>query len=250
MKVVSSVLGICAVALCLCAHEAIGQGSLSPPGPPSPMMKTLDQVEPRTPITNLPWSITAPGAYYLTTNLVTLVAQHGITVLADHVTIDLMGFALVGTGPFGGNFNAINVPGSQANLKVLNGTIAQWSGEGVSAMLARNGQLENLRVTEAGRAALHVGDGWTVIGCVVHSNCFYVPGPALQANRHSTIKDCTAHLNNGAGIMTGEGSVIIGCAAFTNIVGFAGMPRGCRISDCEASFNSSVGILMVESLSS
>jgi len=32
-------------------------------------MKTLDQIEPRTPISSAPYTISASGAYYLTNNL-------------------------------------------------------------------------------------------------------------------------------------------------------------------------------------
>ena len=32
----------------------LAQGSLTPPGAPAPTMKTLDQIEARTPITNRP----------------------------------------------------------------------------------------------------------------------------------------------------------------------------------------------------
>jgi hypothetical protein len=65
--------GIClaaALSLTLVAAGTIfAQGPLTPPGAPAPTMKTLVQVEPRTPVSSLPFSITEPGSYYLTTSL-------------------------------------------------------------------------------------------------------------------------------------------------------------------------------------
>jgi hypothetical protein len=49
--------------------SALGQGVLTPPGSPAPTMKTLSQVEPRTPISSVPYTITESGSYDLTTNL-------------------------------------------------------------------------------------------------------------------------------------------------------------------------------------
>src|SRR3954470_4200181 len=80
------------------------QGTLTPPGAPAPTMKTLDQVEPRTPIdaTHTPgdadslFKITQPGSYYLTANVTGVPAKHGVEIAASGVTLDLNGFDLVG----------------------------------------------------------------------------------------------------------------------------------------------------------
>lgn len=66
---------------------AFGQGSLIPPAPPSPTMRTLAQLEVRTPISSAPFTITEAGSYYLTTNL-TISAGNAITIAASGVTLD------------------------------------------------------------------------------------------------------------------------------------------------------------------
>ena len=60
--------------------------------------QTIDEAEPRTPISSLPYIITQPGSYYLTSDLTMTTDVNGITVDANHVTIDLMGFSLIGPG--------------------------------------------------------------------------------------------------------------------------------------------------------
>ena len=81
----------------LTAGHAAAQGSLTPPGgAPAPTMKTLDQVEARTPIDSIPFTITEGGSYYLTANLTGVPLADGITVNASDVTIDLNGYTLDG----------------------------------------------------------------------------------------------------------------------------------------------------------
>src|SRR5580698_4690509 len=95
----------------------LAQGSLTPPGAPGPTMKTLAQIEPRTPISSLPFSITAPGSYYVTTNLT---GTAGITIASGSVTLDLHGFTLAGSA---GSSNGISSADSLTNVVIENGTV-------------------------------------------------------------------------------------------------------------------------------
>ena len=87
--------------LLMLAPETHAQGPLAPPaGPPAPSMKSLDQIEPRTPISSLPFTIAAPGSYYVTRNLALSAGEpgDGITIQTDNVTLDLGGYSLDGGG--------------------------------------------------------------------------------------------------------------------------------------------------------
>src|SRR5438477_8418295 len=91
-------LGVAAALLLPLA--AFPQGSLTPPGPPAPTMKKLDEVEPRTNLqatpvpagvntsnANYDFIITQPGSYYLSTNL-GVTKTNGIQITAEGVTLD------------------------------------------------------------------------------------------------------------------------------------------------------------------
>ncbi|MGA2137325.1 MAG: right-handed parallel beta-helix repeat-containing protein [Verrucomicrobiia bacterium] len=223
------------IALALAGPLAFGQGPLTPPGPPAPMMRTLDQIEPRIPITNLPWTVTAPGSYYVVTNLVgDPVLPDGIIVQASDVTIDLKGFTLQG-GAGGGN--GINVSGGVKNLKVFNGVIRNWTSNGISSQNADNGQLTDLRVSNNGASGISVGMGWTVAACQCLSNATV----GLYTQGYCTIKDCTAAYNaGGAGFSMGGYCVLTGCAAVTNMLGFS-TAMDCSLANCTAGNNGQIG---------
>ena len=81
-----------------------------------------------TPISSVPYTINQPGSYYLSRNLTMTADSNGITVKADNVTIDLMGFTLKGRGT--GEKDGITMNG-RSNVEVRNGTVENWGGAGV-----------------------------------------------------------------------------------------------------------------------
>src|ERR1051325_3438226 len=85
-----------ALAFSVLPSALLAQGSLTPPGAPAPTLKTLDQVEPRTPISSVPFTITNSGSYYLTASL-NVTNGDAITIATNGATLDLNGFTLSST---------------------------------------------------------------------------------------------------------------------------------------------------------
>jgi hypothetical protein len=106
--------------------------ALTPGGAPQATMKTLHQVEPRTPLAagqpgvtqeaNGGFTINVRGSYYLTTHL-EVASGNGITILADRVTLDLNGFSITSSSAAVSG-HAIEVSGFHPSLTVRNGFIA------------------------------------------------------------------------------------------------------------------------------
>lgn len=81
---------------------AFGQGTLAPTAAPATTMRTLDQLDARTPlgtpgqVTTSTITIDQPGSYVLVGD-VTVSAGDGITILSRNVSLDLNGFTIAST---------------------------------------------------------------------------------------------------------------------------------------------------------
>ena len=138
-------------------------GPLDPPGAPG----ATDSVKlPGTPISSIPYTITESGSYYLTRNL-TAVSGDGITINADFVTLDLMGFAL--TGP--GSGITSNPATTRRNNAIRNGIIRGWA-VGVDTRNFIRSTYEDLRVTDSLGAGLIIGSGNSVLRVMAAYNLY------------------------------------------------------------------------------
>jgi hypothetical protein len=152
-------------------------------------MKTLDQIEARTPISSAPFTINQPGSYYLTTNL-TVSSGNAITIAANGVTLDLNGFTLSSTEA-SPNGAGVLLSSSRVHIHIFNGHISGnvtysggvYAGSGFASGIVYSGSPpRNARVT-----------GVSVSRCLQHG--IHVPGFS------NVIESCTVYTVGGNGIV-------------------------------------------------
>jgi hypothetical protein len=151
-----------------------------------------------TKITRLPYTIGTSGAYYLGGNL-SYSGGNGITIAADHVTLDLMGFTLAGPG----SANSAIYMNGRTNVEIRNGTLTGWQ---FGIYEAGSGQLHRLINVRASGSqdGIHINSssatsgGHLIKGCEATSTG---SGSAIFVSGRVMVTGCTVNCtNNGIGI--------------------------------------------------
>jgi parallel beta-helix repeat protein len=197
-------------------------GELDPPaGAITPTMRTMDEVEPRVIVnaTNAPGNsitqhrITSPGSYYLTGNLAGEPFKAGIIIASDDVTLDLMGFTILG----GTNTqNGVLVEAGRKNFVIRNGMVVdREGGYGVATVQATGGvRIEKITVADCTGGIL-AGPETIVSDCVVRGvTASAIAG--IETGIDGVVRDCVSCANAGHGFRLGSGTIAERCTARVN----------------------------------
>lgn len=252
----------------------VAAGPLNPPaGAVASSYKTLTEVEPRIAISaaNTPGNATStfvisqPGSYYLTGNVTGESGKCGVRITADHVTLDLNGFQVVGVA---GALVGVGDDGSstRVGITVRNGIVRNWPGGGVrfsrfggSRLHHYNGltlRSNGVGTTGAGlecrdsavvvncEASGNLGGGFIVTDGCLAQNCtsFQNTGSGFEAGFGAQISNCVSRDNTGAGFQASGDSLFSGCAAMINDLDGFNVIRA-TLNACQASFNTGVGFV-------
>ncbi len=223
----------CAVTLCgllISVFPTFAQGSLTPPGAPAPLFKTLGQIEPRTPISSVPFTISVSGSYYLTTNLVCTVSN-AIDIAASGVTLDLSGFTISSTVASAANGGTAILLGSAlSDITIFNGHIRSGVTNNSSGIYSGSGFGSGISYTGSGPVNILVSRV-SVTGCLYY-------GILLGTGDSTVVEACTVRTVGSYGIYasTIKQSSAMYCGYYAIY--------GDQVSDCRGqSSGNGVGVL-------
>ena len=231
MKKVKKILAVLLVGLIMCFILTLVShaGDLEPSAAPAPTMKTMDEVEPRIPIpaasSRDPAStfvIAMPGSYYLAGDR--YCTGTGIEVMADNVTIDLMGYGL--SGPGSGTNYGIHMD-ARKNVEIRNGTVRyfQYGIYEEDMYSGKNHRAIDVRAvfnTQMGIVLTGVGN--MIKDCTANDNGYMATsevygilgGAGSSINGNIANNNGTSATSNVFGIYTLAGSSVIGNTAYFN----------------------------------
>ena len=168
-------------------------------------------------IYSLPFIAETAGSYVFAGNLTHTTTDPGscITVNADNVTIDLNGFSLIGSGQTAGcECHGIST-GGKSNIKILNGTISDFAGNGIYDLSPNTNGVNIKNITTAsngGHGIFLNGKSHTISQSVAFNN---LTGGIFVQNSSKVLTN-TVYDNTGVGIATENGATILTNTVYNN----------------------------------
>jgi len=214
-------------------------------GKPVRYMKSLNQVEPRHLISELPHMILESGAYYIDKRLIATGTTDGIIIAADDVDIDLKNMSIMGR-PGSTNSSGIVVAGDVRNVSIHDGTIGGWNGWGIDGINMAGCKLRRLEVKGCGKGGVRVGGDSELalcrvadcqgVGIEVGADCFVRDCRSVR-NRivgimvggSSSVRECSVHSTQGEGIKCAGSAVVKECVAIDNHINGIAVDTGCCV---------------------
>ena len=230
-----------------------------------------------TKINALPYTISSSGFYFIAKDLSCAGGSPGITITADNVTLDLMGFSLIGPGGTSG-YHGIWMD-ARTNVEIRNGTVRNFPVYGIydSNVNGADHRIINIRVKDNYLSGIHlygkshlvekctavnngssgiwVNDGCTVTGntcrnnlygittnygCTVTGNtCYNNTDDGIYADRGCTVTGNTCHNNTDDGIYAGWGCTVIGNTCYDNTDHGIRLGRYCLV-DQNTAYNNTI----------
>ena len=166
-----------------------------------------------TEIKSLPYTISAPGFYYIRKNLTCVAGAHGITINTDNVTLDLMGFRIRGSGGTGIH-DGIYMNG-RSTVEIRNGTVRYFERCGIHEISSTGAghRIINIRAKDNGSYGIYLyGRSNIVERCTAVGNGGY----GIYAYSGTTVIGNTCYDNGEHGIIGGFGSTVTGNTCYGN----------------------------------
>jgi len=213
-------------------------GDLNPPvGPVGPTQRTPVNANMTPGDADSLFKITQPGSYYLTANVTGVSGKSGIEIGVSGVTLDLMGFQLVGVA---GSLDGIVQTPAGNTVVVRGGLLTGWGGDGVDLSSSRSVLVSGIVVRNVGGIGIRVQYNAVIEDCTIDSDSTGTDG--ISVSCCSLISRCHVQAL-GDGIAVNSGCDIVDCVV--NNCGDDGIVAtsiGNHIQRCASNFNDGDGI--------
>lgn len=241
---------VCAIALLGVGPALALAGDLNPPpGPIAPTMSSLDTLEPRVCVNDLPGDalaahvISAPGSYYLRSDIIVDGRLHGIRIDTDPAapgaySIDLNGFSISSTSPQSLNGISCVSSGNTDDVRIYisrvsdSSSIVGFGAEGMRIENVRRCVIEGVSVEGTGGSGIRCK---SVVKFKAGSELSGKVNIAAPGGSGLDLEDCESVEISGLRLSGGLSSGV-------RMHSPLGVSSSCVISDTESSGNAGAGI--------